>query len=674
MLSSELDRPLRRSCRRAGRCGHESHENGDLNHQDDTTNAPTSPIQDKAGADTAPARLYEPRSTLRSSSASHSASKETEQLGVGQEKRVGGAWGHRHALLAFLALATTATAICAWFCLGPYGQGAMQGSWDGDPRVNIPISSLHPEDVEIVAIPFPIADVVTMAEVYTNASFDIRLPRRTSNITLRLDAPGLVRVSVASFLPQVRAVVGYDAKYRKEITGTKVIKAENEPFVVDMANTTLTLDLLEKLWPVLVHATTDLLVFGLGRDHNDYGAFRDALRSLANPEKPSLIAHRPGPSLVLIALASARDLWGELYYSRAVAWPDTALEWLHSFWWRITNSESYGPSQRPGKGGGGSGSSAPTLGSSRLPSSTQLLRHARRQLPAHETLPGLLAGLPVSWNATVQAYQTKAFFARVHPYRKDKAGLHSGLKTDHTLLCFSQDLLEAVADGRCPEHASEESVVQNHLHHLPYWARSTKTVCDDSGGCLHGLHGAICDAETFLSAFAAKAKEVKARVKEVVEARGGFSPSERVAGHYNRDGIVKRTRTLDRALDTLDSLLSSLAIQHRILAGMATRMLHVCALQESLQERASSLDESQSAWWDLAWDADRDTVVLRMATFPEIEDTADMLRKASARMRAEHESIRPRTIEAIEQLKAKVSAGWLKRLGLDDLPGGTTIR
>lgn len=70
----------------------------------------------------------------------------------------------------YLALASVAIGICALFFLGFHYEGsANEESWAGDSRVNIPISNLHPEDLEMVAVPFPMADVVTMAEVYTNA-------------------------------------------------------------------------------------------------------------------------------------------------------------------------------------------------------------------------------------------------------------------------------------------------------------------------------------------------------------------------------------------------------------------------------------------------------------------------------------------------------------------------
>ncbi|KAH6622690.1 hypothetical protein F5144DRAFT_581198 [Chaetomium tenue] len=101
---------------------------------------------------------------------------------------------------------------------------------------------------------------------------------------------------------------------------------------------------------------------------------------------------------------------------------------------------------------------------------------------------------------------------------------------------------------------------------------------------------------------------------------------------------------------------------------MAVRMLRVCALQNDLRERARVLHEDRSAWWGLRWDGEREVVVVSVVTFPELEETLEMLREAHARMTVEYQTMRPRTEEAAEQLRAKLSEGWLQRLGLDDLP------
>lgn len=276
----------------------------------------------------------------------------------------------------------------------------------------------------------------------------------------------------------------------------------------------------------------------------------------------------------------------------------------------------------------------------------------------------------MSQNATVQAYQTKVFFTRIAPHH-ESGRKPSGLEADINLLCFSRKLLEVVAKGRCPEHTSEESVL---LNRLPYWTPFNSNTDCGSASCLHNLHDALRDAEIFMTAFAAKAKQVRARVQDAVSQRGGFSLAERAAGSYGKGGIVRRARMLDRALDTLDALLSSLAVQHRILAGLAVRILHVCALQNGLRERARVLHEDQSAWWDLKWDAEREVVVLSVVTFPELENTVEMLQVAHDRMSDEYQTMRPRTKEAVEQLKAKLSAGWMERLGLGDLLPGINER
>jgi hypothetical protein len=57
-----------------------------------------------------------------------------------------------------------------------------------------------------------------------------------------------------------------------------------------------------------------------------------------------------------------------------------------------------------------------------------------------------------------------------------------------------------------------------------------------------------------------------------------------------------------------------------------------------------------------------------MVTFLELEDTMGMLQGAQDRRSDEYQTMRPRIEEAIEQLKAKLSVGWLERLGLGDSP------
>lgn len=65
--------------------------------------------------------------------------------------------------------------------------------WTGDPRVDLPIVYLHPEDIDIIAAPFPISDYVTLANMYAEASFELYPYYYNLNITLSLDAPGLAR-------------------------------------------------------------------------------------------------------------------------------------------------------------------------------------------------------------------------------------------------------------------------------------------------------------------------------------------------------------------------------------------------------------------------------------------------------------------------------------------------
>ncbi|KAK4033063.1 hypothetical protein C8A01DRAFT_19948, partial [Parachaetomium inaequale] len=517
--------------------------------------------------------------------------------------------------------------------------------WAGDPRVNVPVSSLRPEDIDIAADPFPVTEFVTIADTYTNATLDLIFRHRTTNITLRLDAPGLVRVNVASWLPKTWL--------------------KHAPLVVDAANITLTLELMESLWPVLIHAATDLLVLGLGRGHVDYRALRDGL---GKPQKREILS-----------LVRARELW-EGFRNRAWTWTHRAQGWLRGLrvgtwieagmWdslrvtiWNEAGERANKMSENTESGCRDAG--PPRIGSSRPPGSQQPLRHAAQQHAAQpnapsQTIPELLASLQLSSNSSAQIRRMMQRLAKLPPHhRRDGPREDDGLGTQDNRLCGFRKLLEATAAGHCHEGPASP-------HYMPYWA-PTGSSCS-SHDCIGGLNDALCVAEKFLSPLAAAAEKVKARV---AEERGDISLLERLASYYYKDGIAARTQALDRALNAFHSLFSGLKLQRRILAGMATRVLHLCALQDRLRDRVRSTYGNQSAWWDLAWDADRETVALTFVTLPELEDTLALLDAAYERMTAEQEALwdlHEAIDDAARQLKAKVSAGWVKRLGLDGLP------
>ncbi|KAK3294414.1 uncharacterized protein B0H64DRAFT_324781 [Chaetomium fimeti] len=318
------------------------------------------------------------------------------------------------------------------------------------------ISRLRPETVSIRAKPFPVADLAMVSELYANASDSIENPHRDLNVTLALDAPGLVRVNVASWLPETTLYPGIgppDDRSRKH--GTR-LPAEKAPFIVDYVNVTVTLEMLNTLWPVLLHAATDLLAAGLDREHPEYPLLR-------------------GP-LFRLGQKNGRDF----------------------------------------------------------------LTIARRM----------------------------------------------------------------------------------------------------------------------------------DRVGAAVGERGGISLRERIAGHLSKDGIVRRTETLNRALHTFHSLRLGLRPQSWMLANMATKMLRACALQDELRQHARSLDGNQSAWWHLEWDDARETADLAFVTFPPVQDTIRELRVVMDQIKARRSTLSGTWYmgKAVDELKNAVLPGWIERLGLGGLP------
>jgi hypothetical protein len=527
------------------------------------------------------------------------------------------------------------------------------GGQAGDPRVNVPVSSLRPDDIEITADPFPITDFVTICDTYTNASLDLIFPHRTTNITLRLDAPGLARVKVASWLPKAWLKVWVEVMpIRGQFQQVRALKAEHAPLVVDAANITLTLELLERLWPELLHAATDLLALGLGRYHLNYRALRDGL---VKPQKREILS-----------LVRARELW-EGFRNRAWAWPYIGQGWLRGFrmgiWIEAGMLDSLRAAIRREAGQPANNMSENTesgwgdvgplmIGSSQPPGLQQLLRHAVQQHAAqpnapNQTLPELLASLQVSSNSTAQIRRMLFLLAR-----RDALHVDDGLGIKDNWKGSVRKLLNRTAAGQCHDMACPISPL-----YMPYWADKGSSC--SSHDCIGGLSDALCVAEKFLSTLGAAAEKVKARV---AEERGDISLLERLASYYYKDGIAARTRALDRALNAFHPLLSGLKLQRRILAGMSTRVLHLRAIQDRLRDRVRSTYGNQSAWWNLAWDADREAVALTFVTLPELEDTLAFLDATEERMAAEQKALWD-LHDAIEMLLASSKPRYL--------PGGS---
>lgn len=550
--------------------------------------------------------------------------------------------GNRGTLLGFLAAAMVA-AFWTWF-----GSG-----WAGDPRVNIRVSKLSPDDIDIVASPSPLTDFITIADTVMDASLHLFLPHRTSNITLALDAPGLPRVDVASWLPTaevielVRPPTGF--AYREKI---RPLKAEHAPLVVSLANITLTLELMETLWPVLLHAASDLLFSGLSPEHPKYDNLNE---SLAEPPRPKLIS-----------LVRAGQIWGDLY-SVGRMWPWNGRSLLLG----LKNDIEWEVFEWPGTRKRRSNSvGSPNVRSARLPDPHELLQHARRSLAPGRTLPGYLASLRPPSNTSIQLDgMLEALTERSDPrflpsyYIRGAPRDDGGLWMDQQGQCRARKLpwetgLRETAEGRCrdPKRA---------FAYLSYGIPMDIACASDE--CIPALRDALCDAEEFLASVAAAAEKVKAAV---VEERSTPPRFVRLFSYFHEDDIEEKIRVLDGALAAFYALYPALKIQRRLLAGVAARVQRVCILQDTLRHRIRSALSDRSWWWDLEWDADREKVVLAYAMLPEIDDTLAILKNASDRIGAQDAAIwelEDFLKQAVRLLKTEVSAGWVERLGLGNL-------
>jgi hypothetical protein len=432
--------------------------------------------------------------------------------------------------------------------------------------VNVPISTLGPDKVAIRAGPSPLDDVAALAEVFSNVTDDVYFPHRSpSDITLTLDAPGLAPVNVASWLPGIWfdprwAWTGYNK--------TRGMPANKAPFVVDIANVSVTLRMLDTLWPVLAHGATDLLVSGLGRQHPEYAPLRRPLVALLG--RPA--SHRSPVSHAGKAWAHTRG--------RVRGWPEDACATLldgpalfleESVAAAVARVESAAAQNQSSNG-----TPSRLATGSRVPTFEQLLEHDRGR---QKTLPQLLPNIAISKDALAQVREVKRALDESLYHLEEYKG-HSGAGTweEHNL-CASDDLMNALAaaDGRCRGNETDR-------HRPPPMAKRDYTDRHHIGA----LWNALCDAETFLLSVETMAERVRSRVRAAVEERGGMSRREFLAGYF-MDGIARRTATLDRALQVLHHLLPALRLQQRMLGVMATRMRHACMLQDQLRDRFHSL-------------------------------------------------------------------------------------
>ncbi|KAH6856192.1 hypothetical protein B0I37DRAFT_412142 [Chaetomium sp. MPI-CAGE-AT-0009] len=478
------------------------------------------------------------------------------------------------------------------------------------------ISRLRPELVNIRAKPFPLADLAMVSERYASASDAISNPHRDLNVTLALDAPGLVRVNVASWLPKTTLYLGSGLPGNPSRKNGTRLPAERVPYIVDYLNITVTLEMLSTLWPVLLHAATDLLAAGLGREHPEYPSLRGPLFRLGQKNGRDF-------------LAIAGRMWGRLD-SKASSWPHEAeqsrmMAWLEGVS-KTTAARAVAQNEST------SSPSQLTIGS-RAPTFQELLEYDGGRGPIHGTLSEHRVAL----------------------------GMNGGGPGAHGL-CRDQDahdLLRAVAESRCSG---------NHTTKLRHYLTSNADPTDYDS--VAGLWDALCDVESFLSYVQALAEGVRDRVGAAVGERGGFSLCERIAGHFSKDGIVRRTDTLNQALHTFHSLRLGLRPQTWMLANMAAKMLRACELQDELRQHAKSLDGNQSAWWHLQWDDVLETADLAFVTFPPAQETITELRVAMDQIKARVNTLSGTwyMARAVDELKQVVLPGWIDRLGLNGLP------
>ncbi|KAH6649808.1 hypothetical protein F5144DRAFT_597327 [Chaetomium tenue] len=534
--------------------------------------------------------------------------------------------GSRGTLLGFLT-AVMVAAFWAWFAWG----------WAGDPRVNVRVSKLGPDDIDIVTSPSPLTDFITIADTVMEASVHMFLPHRTSNITLALNAPGLPPVDVASWLPTVQVIelVRPPTKLSSHREKVRPLKAEHAPLVVSLANITLTLELMDTLWPVLLRAASGLLFSGLSPEHPKYDTLNE---SLAEPPRPELLS-----------LVRAGQIWGDLY-SMGREWPRNGLNLLTNVRYDIESEVSPWPGTRKGSR---SKAGSPNIRSARLPDPRELLQDARRSLIPGRTLPGYLASLRPSSNTSVQldgmleALTRRPTRGLPPPYyfrgvpRED-----GGLWMEPQGFCDTmkptwETGLRETAEGRCRDP-------ERYFAYLSYGI--PKDVPCTTDGCISALRDALCDAEEFLPFVAVAAERVKATV---VEERGTPSWFARLVNYFHKDDIEEQIRALDGALAAFYALVQ-----------------RVCILQDTLRHRVCSALSDRSWWWDLKWDAGREKVMLEYAMLPEVNDTLAILNDAFFRIADQNAAIwklEDFVKQAVELLKAEVSAGWVARLGLGNL-------
>jgi hypothetical protein len=523
-----------------------------------------------------------------------------------------------------------------------------------------PITSLQPDHIVIEAAPFPFSDLFRVAELYSNASDALYLPSRAysnSNVVLGLDFPGLAQVDVASWLPKTRLGTRAGQSNKSQSKKSPIrLPAEKASLVVDIANVTIALNMVQEVWPALIHATTDLLVIGLGRDHPEYRGLRNSLLAVLALRQPQIASDYPLPLL--------ENLWDDLR-AYAASHPPEADKWLRRLLEALEKDVAGNRSEAECIQHSRNQGEAPwlTLGSS-APTLEQLVEHDRGR---RQTIPQLLSGLTLSPEACLQSLRVAARMARAA--RPPRYWTHRGVGMDrHNDFCMprARRLLDDVAENRCRPPTTYLGGLRTR-----YFINRSPT---SNKQVIEAVSTALCAAEDFLSAVAAPATRVRDRVLSAAEERGGTAVTctQRIANYFKtpQETIWQRIARANTALDVVQQLRALIGIQRRLLANMAILMRRACVLQDGLRDHILSLRNNQSSWWRLEVDAKRGTTVLAFTTFPSSEETIAQFRAALARLKSQDEPLkRTRALEAVaRELQEQLLSGWLERMDLGGLP------
>lgn len=534
------------------------------------------------------------------------------------------------------ALVAVCVSLLLWrFCF------ADSGGWTGDPRVNVPISTLGLGNIRVVEEPFPVSELIVLARTYAAVYYHLSHPASSFLVDLRLDAPGLQPVDIRTWLAEAhqRFASDWPAPMQDRMHANLPRLAEDPSILVVHSNTTLTMELMAHLWHPLMLEAYDLLVVGLGLQHPEFAALRDALG--------------PTPKRDRLEMTGAPFTWRK-FQRQACKWPAEASSFLSWFHDRLERGACTTPDgERDAVEEGRVGSHAP------FPQQLLRLEDTRRKIGGRrQALPQLLAGIRLSHNASVLLEQTHRILRGKEAFGMDE---YASRTSDW---CTDPAFLAVVARGQCPPNKTSLFVTEPHLDDSRTSIRSERLL-------LEMLTDDLCEVEAFLRPLATAMVRIRDRVQAAVDERGGISRLEYLLS-YVRDGIVRRMAVVDRGLGAFLPLVSSIDLHRRLLAGVALSMQQACRLQDELRARVDALHAHQSARWRLEWDANSGTAVVTFVTFPELADVMlqveselDRLKAASQQMWYNPDDMQSLAWKLQGDLAGVSAAKYLRTLGLD---------